>query len=462
MNYAEQIAAFEAREKTLVEANAAIMSKAAEEGATLDADQKAQFDENEADISEVQDHIKRLRKMEAASKATAKAIEGGDEKAASESRGGVRVEVKTQPKLAPGIEFARLAQVRAVSRLDGERAADIAKGMFGESSNVYGFVTKATVAAGTTVSGNWAADLVSAEGGIAADFVEYLRPATILGKFGQGSIPSLRSIPHNRRIVEQTGGGAGYWVGEAKPKPLTAFDFNGTNLDLLKVANIAVISEELIRDSSPEASAIIRDSLRDALAARLDTDFVDPGKTAVTGVSPASITNAADAIAATSYTDADDIRLDIRSLIAKFIAANNSVSGTVLIMSENNAVALSLLTNGLGQPEFPTMNIGGGTLMGMPVITSEYVGTNVIMVKASDIYLVDNGGVMVDMSREASLEMNDSTFTQSQPTGAALVSMFQNNLVAIRCERQINWGPRRASAVAYLTGVAWGGAVNVS
>jgi HK97 family phage major capsid protein len=206
----------------------------------------------------------------------------------------------------------------------------------------------------------------------------------------------------------------------------------------------------------------VRDSLRDALAARLDTDFVDPAKAASAGVSPASITNGAAAIAATGTGDADDVRLDIRSLIAKFIADNNTISGTVLIMSENNAVALSLMTNALGQSEFPTMSMTGGTLMGIPVITSEYVGENVIMAKASDIYLVDDSGVMVDMSREASLEMLDSGFTQNAPTGASLVSMFQNNLVALRAERSINWARRRASAVAYLTGVTWGGAVNVS
>jgi len=459
-NYAEQIGAFEEKRAALVAANEKLIDTAASEGATLDAEQKGQFDENEADIEEIDDHLKRLRKMEAASKDTAAPVNGKSQEEGAASREG-RITVNSQPKLEKGLEFARLAKVKAVSRLDGERPLDVAQRMYGENSNVFGTI-KATVAAGTTASGNWAADLVDSEGGGFADFLEYLRPATILGKFGTDGIPSLRSVPHNRRLVEQTGGGAGYWVGEAKPKPLTSFDFNGTTLGLLKVANIAVISEEIIRDSSPSAEAIVRDSLRDALAARLDTDFVDPSKAASAGVSPASITNAADAIAATSYTDADDVRLDVRSLIAKFTAANNSVSGAVFIMSTNNAVALTLMTNALGQPEFPTMSIMGGTLMGFPVVVSDYVGTNVILVKASDIYIVDNGGVTVDMSREASLEMLDGSLTQNPPTGASLVSMFQNNLVALRAERAINWAARRASSVAYLTGVAWGGAVNAS
>ena len=38
--------------------------------------------------------------------------------------------------------------------------------------------------------------LVDGEGGGFADFVEYLRPATIIGRFGTGNIPSLRSIPN--------------------------------------------------------------------------------------------------------------------------------------------------------------------------------------------------------------------------------------------------------------------------
>jgi len=46
----------------------------------------------------------------------------------------------------------------------------------------------------------------------------------------------------------------------------------------------------------------------------------------------------------------------------------------------------------------------------------------------------------------------------SVPVPTSLVSLWQTNSVGIRAERFINWGKRRASAVAYLTGVAWGGA----
>jgi hypothetical protein len=363
--------------------------------------------------------------------------------------------------LPPGVAFARFAKVKALSRLDGDSAQAVATRLYGHDS-VITVAVKAAVAAGSTTSGNWAADLVSAEGGIIGDFLAYLRPATILGKFGTGNVPPLRAMPFRIPIVTQTGGGAGYWVGEAKAKPLTAFDFDRSSLEPLKVANICVVTEELLRASGLAAEMLLRDSLRDALAARLDIDFINPAKTAVAGISPASITNGAATIASVG-TDADAVRLMIRALFAKFIAANNAPTGGVWVMSSTTALSLSLMVNALGQEEFPGIGMMGGMFQGLPVIVSDHVGSIVVLAKAGEIYLGDDGGVSVDMSREASLEM-DNAPTQGSiaGTGASLVSMFQTNSVALRAERVINWKRARPSAVAYLTGVAWGSALPTS
>lgn len=458
---AEQIRAFEEKRAALVSANEAIMEKAAEEGATLDAEQEENFDGNQADIEAIDKHLDRLRKAEKTLKSKAAPAEGGNADDAGASRSGQRIEVKTQPQLKPGLEFARIAKVRAVSKLESEPALHVAQRMYGENSNVFGHI-KATVSAGTNASGNWAAALTDDTSGPFADFAEYLRPMTILGKFGQGNIPSLRTVPFRQRLITQSGAGAAYWTGEAKPKGLTSFNFTSTTLEPLKAATIAVLSMENIRDSSPSSDVIVRDQLVAALTDRLDTDFIDPTNSGSANVKPAAITNGAQAIAATTYTDADDVRLDIRSVMQYFINANNPPSQGVWIMSSGNALALSLLVNGLGQAEFPGIGMNGGTFAGLPVITSEYIGTYVALVNASDIFVGDEGGIAVDMSTEASLEMLDTGFTQDQPTGASLVSLWQNNLVGLRAERTINWSRRRDSAVTYLSSVAWGGAVNSS
>ena len=54
-------------------------------------------------------------------------------------------------------------------------------------------------------------------------------------------------------VGTQTSGGAGYWVGEGQAKPLTRFDFGKTSLEPLKVANICVVTEELLRYASINA-----------------------------------------------------------------------------------------------------------------------------------------------------------------------------------------------------------------
>ena len=459
--YAEQIGAFEAKHAANVAIMKSLMDAASEKGETLDAEAQDQFDELQSENEAVEKHLSRLRQMEKMAAAGAKPVDGSSAKAASDSRDPtVPATVKAAEKLEKGIGFARLAKVKALAKLDGESVRTVAKELYGEQSSIYGIVSKAPVPAGTTNEGNWAADLVGEGTNVIADFVEFLRPRTILGRFGQNGVPGLRNVPFNVPLVGQTEGGEGYWVGEGKAKPLTRFGFDRNILDIYKVANIAVVTEELLRRSSPAAEALIRDSLASAIAARLDTDFINPAKAAVAGVSPASITNGLTPVASTGG-DADAIRADIRALMATFIAANNAPTTGVWIMGSTTALALSMMANPLGQPEFGGISMTGGTFNGMPVIVSDYIPSGtVVLANASDIYLADEGGIQVDMSREASLEMADNPAHNSDtPTGAtSLVSMFQTNSVAFRVERFINWARRRPSAVAILTGATWGAA----
>jgi HK97 family phage prohead protease len=460
---AEQIAAFEAKRAANVAKMQAVMQKSIDEGRSTEEAEQEEFDGLEREVAAIDKDLDRLRKVEKAMASTARpVVEVRSVADGSATRGG-NVVVRAQPKLEPGVAFARLAKVKAVARLDGEPALKIAERMYGPDSDVVGVIKANEVVTGSNISGNWAAKLTGAETSAFADFAAYLRPATILGKFGAGAIPALRHVPFREPLISQTGGGAAYWVGEGKPTPLTAFDFNRTTLEPLKIGNIAVLTEENVRSSNPSSELIVRDALRDAIVAGQDVAFVDPANNGTTNVKPASITNGAATIASTG-TDADAIRVDVRAVFHKFIEANNAPSAGVWLMSSKTALALSLMTNALGQKEFPGLSMTGGTFEGLPAIISDHIGSIVILVNASDIYVGDDGEVSVDMSREASLEMKSATLTQDSTagTGASLVSLWQGDLVGLKAQRTINWKKRRASAVAYLTGVQWGGAVPAS
>jgi len=476
MKFAEQISAFETKRAALVAANEAIMTKAATEGATLDAAEKETFDGNQADVEEIDDHLKRLRAMERASAVEAKPVNGvknADD--GSAARGG-QIVVKQQPKLEPGIEFARLVKSLGAAKGDMGRAIRIATARYGDDSNAAGSLKaidlrggsslefsgfeafrKSAVTAGSVVSGNWASDLVLTEGGAFADFAEYLRPQTIIGKL------NLRQVPFDTALGISTSAGAGYWVGEGQPKPLTSFNFDKTTLSPLKCANIVVLTQELLMRESANAEVMVRDEMRNAVVQLIDTAFIDPSNAGTANVKPASVANGASHSAASGTGDADDVRADLRSLINEFIAANQQGGEIVILMRATDALGASMMVNALGQPEFPNISMGGGALFpGLSVVTSQTVpaGT-IIALQPSEIFLADDGGFRVDMSTEASLQMLDNpTNATADGTATSMVSLWQNNSIGFLCERIINWKKRRSTAVAYLTGAAWGGSVN--
>jgi HK97 family phage major capsid protein len=162
-------------------------------------------------------------------------------------------------------------------------------------------------------------------------------------------------------------------------------------------------------------------------------------------------------VTATGTTGAA-LRADLKTLMATFLAANMQIAGAVFIMTQQTALSISLMTNSLGNKEFPDINMQGGTLLGIPVVTSENVpstggsptdGYAIILASTKDIVIADDGNVTIDASREASLQMD--TAPDSPATASTImVSMFQQNMTAIRAERYINWGKRRTGAVQFI------------
>jgi HK97 family phage major capsid protein len=494
MKLSERIKQFIAERAAKVAALEGVQEKALKDGRSKDKSEQEQFDELMGEIEAIDKELSDLRRMEKVQLAQATTVDPGDEEEeddeieAGEHKppklktvdGGNAIEGKGRVisvsgrKLAKGILFARYVKCLGAARGDLANAYTLAKLHYSDTPQIASvlkaglsggllgdLMQKAAVGGGSTTDATWAGPLVQYNQ-FAGDFIEFLRPKTILGQFGVGNIPGLRMVPFNIHIRGQTSGGAGYWVGQGKAKPLTKVDFNDTYLGWSKAAAIAVLSEDLLRFSNPSAELLVRDALGDAIIGRLDTDFVDPTKIAVANVSPASITNGSTTHHSAGATAAD-CRADIATLMGGFITANISPDAAVWIMQSTTALQLSLLRNAFGQKEFPDITLKGGILEGVPVITSQYVpnesgGAMMILVNASDIWLADDGAVTIDASREASLEMSDAPANDaSAPTPATMVSMFQTNSVALRAERFINWQKRRAAAVQVIDDVSYTG-----
>ena len=450
----EQISEWEATRLAKSAEMASIMED--KDGETLDGSEQEAFDAIEAELGQIDGHIKRLRVLEKSVVASARPVDGSSSEKGSESRAGT---IPAQVKAAepePGIRFARYVKCLGIAHKTHRDPVQIATEMFGERDPKVVDAVKAAVLASNTATDS---ALIGNEGGW-ADFVEYLRPRTILGRFGSNGIPGLTRIPFRVPLITEASESAAYWVGEGKPKPLTKASWTRTEMSPLKVANIAVATMEQLRDSSPSGEMLIRDSLVKAIAKAQDQAFIDPTNAGTSDVKPAAITYGLSGNTfASGGQDIDAIDADVQSAIGKFITANNPLTSGVWVMSATTALALSMLKNAMGVKEYPGLTMNGGTFFGLPVITSQYVGNYVALVNAEDIYFGDDGGVEVSMSTEASLQMMDNPTNDvisTTPVATDLVSLWQTNSAGFLAERRVNWMRRRATAVVLISAVTWG------
>jgi HK97 family phage major capsid protein len=446
--YAEQRAAYEATRATSAARMKAIMDEAAAKGETLEAAAQEEFDGLEKDIEAIDAQVKRLKTLEALNAPVE--VKGGTPEEGAASRN-LRPTVQVKGNnIPPGIGFVRLIGAKYLAQQHFQPPAEIAKQMWPDMPELQ-TVLRAAVTPGNTSDSTFASPLVEYQN-LASEFVDLLRPATIIGR-----IPGLTRVPFNVKIPRATTDPTVNWVGEGKVKPVSSMAFDSITLDFTKVAGIVPITEELLRFASPSAEMLIRNALVAAVAYLTDRDFLDPTKAEAVGVSPASITNGVTPITATGTT-ADALRDDLGTLLSEYAEANMSLSGLVLVMTAQQAIKIALMRNSLGQREFEGITRDGGNLEGIPVIISENIvatggspvdGGLIVAINAPEILLADEGQVNIDMSREASLQMEttpDSPATQS----TVLTSLWQHNMVAFRAERMIHWKARRTGAVQFI------------
>jgi HK97 family phage major capsid protein/HK97 family phage prohead protease len=449
----EQISAFEHTRAAKAARMTELMTKASDTGSTLDDAQTEEYDGLALEVKSVDAHLVRLHELEKANLTKATPITStATSIQQSELRGGIPV-ITVKPNVPKGTAFARMCMAMAAGKGDSYQTLQYAKQWKDSTPEVEQMVehmwrTKAAVAVGTTTDATWAGPLVVTQP--LNEFLEMLRPRTLLGR-----IPGLRQVPFNVSIPSQTTGGTYAWVGQNKPKPVTKADYSTVTVPFAKAAGIIVLSEELVMLSTPSAENLVREEMIAGMGAFLDQQFQDPAIAAVANVNPASITNGASTAAATGVTSAA-AKADLAASIAVFTAANVPLDGSVWLMNDSNAFGLSISVNALGQPLFPGMTAQGGTLFGMPVVISNALSTRVVLVHAPSILFADEGGVRIDVSRDATVQM-DSAPTDVVDATTVYLSLWQRNLVGLKAERMITWIRARTAAVRYITAAAYVG-----
>lgn len=419
----------------------------------FDDEQRAEFSELDAEIEDLDDEIT-VTQRHIGNIAKAKPVETG-------ARGGGYGFTKkfndAEPKFK-GEEGVKRFVATTMATLDARKGiyrnpSQVADMLWGKTNPTLVAVMKANEIAGAgSGSGEALAELVSADNRFTGDFVDYLYGETVFDKL------PLMDVPANVAIKGMDGAYAGYWVGESKSIPMSQGSASSVSTLPLKVGGLTVLSNELLRDSSPAALGIVGQALREALSQVVDTKFFSADAVSA-GVSPAGILNGLGAIS-TNGGDAQSIITDFKALFAPFVSAKNTRGSYAWVMTPTTAIALSLMKNALGQAEYPTINGNGGTLLGYPVYVGDNIGAgDVILMKPSQIWRIGDRGVELSVSTETMIEQSSApTGVTDTPSAAtqAMTSMFQAESTAIKVVRSVNWGKKYASAVAYVGDAAYG------
>ncbi|NKM56366.1 phage major capsid protein [Rhizobium anhuiense] len=329
--------------------------------------------------------------------------------------------------LPKGMTFTRMALAKALSDGDDVNAAGIAEARWGASSAPARILR--AVGAGTY------ADMGGEFRAAATEFFGVVEQLSVLGRLGGG----IRRVPLLTRMLTATSGASTYWVGEGKPKPAGKMAFTSGSLPSLKVASLAVVTEELARSSDPAAELVIRRDMTRSMTQAIDVALLDPSNAGSAGVSPASITHGVAPISAGA-----DPAADLRLLVENFAG---DLESAIFIMTPSVAVSLA-------SADRPGIGLRGGELLGAPAVTSRSAPADSIILADVSALALGEGASEIRTSRAATIEMLDADLVQDATTGTgtALVSLWQANCLGILSEKEMNWEIQRAGAVSMITG----------
>lgn len=332
----------------------------------------------------------------------------------------------------PGRVFVRGLIARSVVGIDPENIYAFSRNRWGE--HAAGDVAKAAISAiGTADTGGVDAARV---------FFGQAREQSIIGR-----LAGLRRVPFSVRMLAVQTGARGYWVSQAKSIPLSRVALDGSSLDPLKVAALLVTTKELLRSNDPAAEDLLQDDLVRAVTGVLDEAFLDPANAGIVNNMPASISNGATVLAATN-----DFGADLRAMIEAF---QGDLGYATFVTDPATATRIATMTDAGGHYLFPNIGPRGGELLGIPVLTTrssaqDSTGGTLSLIDPTGIAGA-LGGMEVDMSDQATLQMSDAPNDAGAPVFN--VSMYQTNSVAYKAVIYANWNRQRPGSVIVLEGL---------
>lgn len=268
-----------------------------------------------------------------------------------------------------------------------------------------------------------------------------------------------RQVPLGANGVEipvVTGRMSAGWVSEAGQKPASGASLALKTITPKKLASIAVVSAEVVRANPGNYMNLLRDQIAEAFAIAFDNAAAhDAGPDGTAGAGPFTtyLDQTAKAVElGSSAASAGGIHADCTAALALLVNDGKRLTGWAL--DDRVEPMLFGAVDTTGRPlyvDLPTDDVSPaiarpGRLLSRP----SYMGQGLYWNTTTDIYGYAGdwtqaawgavGGISYDVSTQATVTIN-----------GALVSLWENNLVAIRAEAEYGWLVNDTASFVKLT-----------
>jgi HK97 family phage major capsid protein len=356
--------------------------------------------------------------------------------------------------------FAKMATAAFVSHVQGKSLESVV-GSYFESDRELQTVVKAETAPATTQAAGWAAELTR-QG--YADFLDSLKPTSFYAQLASSGTSIQFGGNNSISLPSQAGAMgelAGSFVGEGNLIPVKRTSYASKILNRYKMGVISHFSKELSRVSVPSIQGLITSQIVADTAWAIDAALISANP-AVPNKSPAGLLNGV-TLGTSAGSTAADILADIKTLVTPIIQQNGNSASIVLLMNPLQELGLSFTTTAVGTYVFRDQ-LSAGRLNGYKVIVSNNIpeGTVIAMDASSFASAFDTPEFAV--SDTASLVQADDVAPDPSVldknnfgavTTGKVVSLFQQELIAVRMTMPLSWVMRRDGFVTGINGVAW-------
>lgn len=339
-----------------------------------------------------------------------------------------------------GIKLARTVRALAAAKGNMRDAAYVAEHTYGDP-----IVAKA-LAEGTTSAGG---AIVPPE--YSRELIELLYAESVVRRSGPRVLPMNSNVLTIPRLAS---GATSTYIGENQNIIPSEQTFDSIQLTAKKLATLTPISNDLIRDASPAADAVVRDDLVTSMALREDLAFLTGNGSGVTPTGLVARTNVANKFAAATTINASTVIADLGKMRRLIRASNSRMSKMAWFMSARTEGYLMTLTDTTsGVFLFRNEMLERGRLLGYTYFVSTQIpetggaGTN-----ETEIYLGDMSDFLIGENQELLIDVSD---TASYWNGSSYVAAFSLDQTVMRVISRHDCNVRHDKSFSVLQAVKW-------